>query len=187
MSAKHYGARRPSGEKDASNIIGNEAAYQLIAWAHPDAFLPGKYTTTQALPDYTYFDDFGMVISRGKQIVPFSIAIKAGHNAENHNHSDVGTYTIVLDRNFVTGDIGAPSYTAGAFAPDNKARSSWGHPVPRIEPHTTCGSSTAFRLQEAITKSPITVIKISEYNKIDFFIVNPPSFFNLCQRNLRTK
>ena len=147
LAAKHYGARkpsrgrRPSGEgrdseeRKPSNIISDEAAYQLIAWAHPDAFMPTENVdaTRKELPDTTYFDEFGMVISRGKQEVPFSIAIKAGHNAENHNHMDVGTYTIVLDRDFVTGDIGAPSYTAGAFSDDNPARSSWGHPVPRID------------------------------------------------------
>ena len=33
----------------------------------------------------------------------------------------------------MTGDIGAPSYTAGAFSEDNPARSSWGHPLPRID------------------------------------------------------
>ena len=59
--------------------------------------------------------------------------MKAGNNWENHNHSDVGTYIIVLGKDFITGDIGAPSYVAGAFHPDNKARSSWGHPVPIID------------------------------------------------------
>ena len=74
-----------------------------------------------------------MVISRGNQKAPFSIAVKAGHNAENHNHSDVGTYILVLNSDIMAGDIGAPSYTAGAFSKDNPARSSWGHPVPRID------------------------------------------------------
>jgi len=140
MSALHLGARkpswagRPSRAGRPSNIISDEAAYQLIAWEHTEAFVPDTIVDvkTQDLPHYTYFDEFGMVISRGKQEVPFSIAIKAGHNSENHNHMDVGTYTIVLNRDFVTGDIGAPSYRAGAFDDDNPARSSWGHPVPRI-------------------------------------------------------
>lgn len=135
MSAKYYGASLPSGKREPSIIISDEAAYQLIAWAHPEVFIADNHVDTAVpeSPDYSYFDEFGMVISRGTQEVPFSIAIKAGHNDENHNHSDVGTYTIVLDRDFITGDIGAPSYIAGAFSPDNKARSSWGHPVPRID------------------------------------------------------
>lgn len=79
MSAKYYGARKPSrtgrgtGASRPSNILSDEAAYQLIAWAHPEAFIPDTNVDvrTQELPDYSYFDEFGMVISRGKQEVPF--------------------------------------------------------------------------------------------------------------------
>ncbi|MBP0903857.1 hypothetical protein ACFSKN_05275 [Mariniflexile gromovii] len=128
LSSKHYGAIKPS------EIRMEEAVEQIIAWNNPELFSVNNESETQKseLNGHTYFDDFGMVISRGKQKVPFSIAIKAGHNAENHNHSDVGTYILILDEDFMSGDIGAPSYTAGSFSKDNKARSSWGHPVPRI-------------------------------------------------------
>ncbi|MDO5971788.1 hypothetical protein Q4Q35_18455 [Flavivirga aquimarina] len=129
LSAKHYGSIKPTGLRT------EEAVEQLMVWNSPESFNYDKNTDREALelPDYSYFDDFGMVISRGKQNVPFSIAMKAGHNKENHNHSDVGTYTLVLNSDIMAGDIGAPSYTAGAFSPNNKARSSWGHPVPRID------------------------------------------------------
>lgn len=128
MSSIHYGAERPAG------FIKEEAAEQLIAWNNPANFAFDEKTasTKPALPDYFHFDDFGMVISRGKQNVPFSMAVKAGHNAENHNHDDVGTYAVFLGNDLITGDIGAPSYTAGAFSKDNPARSSWGHPVPMV-------------------------------------------------------
>ena len=129
LSAKNYGAIKPT------ELRLEEAVEQLIAWANPKSFTFEKKITKEIpeFPDYSYFDDFGMVISRGKQEVPFSIAMKAGHNSENHNHSDVGTYIIVLNKDIMTGDIGAPSYTAGAFSKSNPARSSWGHPVPRID------------------------------------------------------
>lgn len=126
LSAAYYGAIKPT------EIRMEEAAEQLIAWKNPKMFEPSKNTTTKNLPDHTYYDNFGMVISRGKQKNPFSIAVKAGHNAENHNHSDVGTYILVLGADMMSGDIGAPSYRAGSFSPKNKARSSWGHPVPMI-------------------------------------------------------
>lgn len=128
LSSKYYGAKKPSA------IRMEEAVEQLIAWNNPEWFDVSTVNSLKKtdLKGYTYFEDFGMVISRGKQKVPFSIAIKAGHNAENHNHSDVGTYIVVLNEDLITGDIGAPSYTAGSFSKTNKARSSWGHPVPRI-------------------------------------------------------
>ena len=129
LSAKQYGAIIPT------ELRLEEAMEQLVAWSDPKSFTFEKNTTKEftEFPNYSYFDDFGMVISRGKQKVPFSIAIKAGHNAENHNHSDVGTYIIVLNKDIMAGDIGAPSYMAGSFSKDNPARSSWGHPVPRID------------------------------------------------------
>lgn len=128
LSSKYYGAIKPS------EIRMEEAVEQLIAWEHPELFSAndGNKKKNSDLGSHTYFEDFGMVISRGKQKVPFSIAVKAGHNAENHNHSDVGTYIIVLNKDLISGDIGAPSYIAGSFSKTNPARSSWGHPVPRI-------------------------------------------------------
>ncbi|MCG1037443.1 hypothetical protein [Polaribacter sargassicola] len=128
LSSKYYGAIKPN------EIRFEEAVEQIIAWNNPALFSPNTTENNQnsTLENHTYFEDFGMVISRGKQETPFSIAVKAGHNAENHNHSDVGTYILVLDEDLISGDIGAPSYRAGSFSPNNKARSSWGHPVPII-------------------------------------------------------
>ncbi len=126
LSAYYYGALKPDSYKF------EEASEQLIAWKNPEIFTVPETKKKNELPNVTFFETSGMVISRGKQKWPFSIAIKAGHNAENHNHSDVGTYTLLLGEDFICGDIGAPSYTAGSFSPTNKARSSWGHPVPLI-------------------------------------------------------
>lgn len=128
LSSKYYNAKKPS------EIRMEEAVEQIIAWNNPQWYKANKETDNQSpeLLGHTYYDDFGMVISRGKQKKPFSIAVKAGHNKENHNHSDVGTYILVLNEDLISGDIGAPSYRAGAFSKTNPARSSWGHPVPRI-------------------------------------------------------
>lgn len=132
MSARKFGFSMPIDSKKTKSHDSFSAVYQLIEWGYENSTNKTDNTESLELPDYTYFDDVGMVISRGKQKVPMSIAIKAGHNKENHNHSDVGTYTIVLNDEIMTGDIGAPSYIAGSFSKDNPARSSWGHPVPRI-------------------------------------------------------
>ena len=126
MAAKHYGAQKPT------SFVSADAVQNLIFWSGLSEFLSENKAQVQ-LPDDTYFDDFGIVISRGKQEKPLSVAVKAGHNAENHNHMDVGSYVLVCGEEYVAGDIGAPSYRAGAFSDDNPARSSWGHPVPRVE------------------------------------------------------
>lgn len=127
MSAKHYGAQKPSYSRPADILM------QIMEWVDPVSYVAPERADL-ALPAHTYFDDFGIVISRGQQEVPFSIAIKAGHNDENHNHMDVGSYVMVLeDDHVMCGDIGAPPYKAGAFSPKHPARSSWGHPVPRVD------------------------------------------------------
>ena len=127
LSAKNYGAAKPIYSKPA------DITMQIMEWADPVSYVDPDRAPLE-LPSHTYFEDMGIVISRGKQEVPFSIAIKTGHNDENHNHMDVGSYVMVLgDDHIMCGDLGAPPYQAGAFSPTHKMRSSWGHPVPRVD------------------------------------------------------
>ncbi|WP_282123118.1 hypothetical protein [Algibacter mikhailovii] len=135
MVVRKYGAALPPFREKRGGVDTYSAAYQLVEWQYMGAEINQENEEQEdlKLSKYTYFDQFGMVISRGQQEIPLSIAIKAGHNSENHNHMDVGTYTVVLGKEIMTGDIGAPSYRAGAFSDNNPARSSWGHPVPRID------------------------------------------------------
>lgn len=62
-----------------------------------------------------------------------ALAVKGGHNAERHNHLDVGSYWVALDGRPVIVDIGQPTYTAASFGPDRyrawPLRSGW-HNVP---------------------------------------------------------
>ncbi|WP_377273569.1 heparinase II/III family protein [Peterkaempfera sp. SMS 1(5)a] len=47
-----------------------------------------------------------------------TLAVKGGHNAERHNHLDVGSYLVALDGRPLVVDIGKPTYTAASFGPD---------------------------------------------------------------------
>jgi len=62
-----------------------------------------------------------------------TVAVKGGHNAERHNHLDVGSYWVALDGEPVVVDAGQPTYTAASFGPDRydawPLRSGW-HNVP---------------------------------------------------------
>lgn len=64
-----------------------------------------------------------------------TLAIKGGHNGENHNHNDVGSVVVAVNGVPVLVDAGRPTYTAQTFGPDRYAiwtmRSSW-HNVPEI-------------------------------------------------------
>ncbi|MDL5351722.1 heparinase II/III-family protein [Microbacterium sp. zg-YB36] len=64
-----------------------------------------------------------------------TVVAKGGHNGENHNHNDVGSFIVASDGVPVVVDAGRPTYTAQTFGPDRYAiwtmQSSW-HNVPEI-------------------------------------------------------
>ncbi|MHA6624846.1 heparinase II/III domain-containing protein [Pseudonocardia sichuanensis] len=47
-----------------------------------------------------------------------TVAAKAGHNDERHNHLDVGTFWVTVDGRPLVVDVGQPTYTAASFGPD---------------------------------------------------------------------
>ena len=48
----------------------------------------------------------------------FYAAIKGGHNAESHNHNDIGNFVIYLDGRPLLVDAGVEDYTAETFGPN---------------------------------------------------------------------
>lgn len=89
------------------------------------------------LPLRTWFPDAQVLITRSRPDaeIPFGAAIKGGHNAEHHNHNDVGSYAIVLDGVEMTGDPGGEIYTRRTFSREryvSKMLNSYGHPVPVV-------------------------------------------------------
>ena len=71
----------------------------------------------------------------GEMVVTFT----GGHNAERHNHNDLGHFQVALDGSIIVPDLGAPSpYPADFFGPDrysHLAASSRGHNCPLIGGH----------------------------------------------------
>ena len=86
---------------------------------------------------HSWFADAGILVSRDRPdaALPFSAAIKGGHNAEHHNHNDVGSFTIVLDGRPFLLDPGGEVYTRRTFSSrryESKVLNSYGHPVPIV-------------------------------------------------------
>jgi Heparinase II/III-like protein len=68
----------------------------------------------------------------GAQIV---LALKAGHNAENHNQNDIGSFIVHVDGENLLTDPGRGLYSRFYFGPrryENIFANSYGHSVPRI-------------------------------------------------------
>jgi hypothetical protein len=85
----------------------------------------------------TWFSDAGVLVCRPAEGVKgrFGAALKGGHNAEHHNHNDVGSYSVILDGVAVLADPGAEVYQSSTFDSrryQSPANNSLGHPVPRV-------------------------------------------------------
>ncbi len=83
------------------------------------------------------FSDAGILISRPASSTDcvMGVALKAGHNAEHHNHNDVGSYVVVVGSRPVLLDPGSETYTARTFSAqryESKLLNSFGHPVPVV-------------------------------------------------------
>ena len=84
-----------------------------------------------------WFDVAGVLIARPTPGSPcrVGVALKGGHNAEHHNHNDVGSYVFVVGDQPVVLDPGGEAYTARTFSGQryvSNVLNSFGHPVPRV-------------------------------------------------------
>lgn len=85
----------------------------------------------------SYYDRHGVLVARPGAATDcrLSIAILGGHNAESHNHNDVGTYVLVCDGKIPLVDPGSEVYTRRTFSSkryESDVINSFGHPVPRV-------------------------------------------------------
>ena len=96
---------------------------------------PGAGPRGPALRDW--FEQAGILIGRPAvgSACKMGVALKGGHNAEHHNHNDVGSYVVVLEDTPVLLDPGAEVYTARTFSSrryDSNLLNSFGHAVPVV-------------------------------------------------------
>ena len=110
-------------------------------------FFKGNVTWMQSLRNLLYVDytakpvafqlkDYDLpgagqvVINREK----YSLAVKAGHNAEAHNRNDVGNFILATDRGQIFCDLGAGLYTKQYFRDRYSVfcNASRGHNVPLV-------------------------------------------------------
>ncbi|MFC0627901.1 heparinase [Kribbella deserti] len=96
--------------------------------------------TALPLPVSSWLPDVQLLVSREQAGTTngLALAIKGGHNAENHNHNDVGSYLVALDGTPVVIDLGQPTYTRISFSKRRYeqwvVRSEW-HNLPVIAGH----------------------------------------------------
>ena len=95
-----------------------------------------QVTAEPALRDF--FQEAGILVCRGARTeggLPLAVSLKGGHNAEHHNHNDVGSYVVCVGDSLPLVDPGAEEYTRRTFSRDRYVSgvlNSFGHPVPRV-------------------------------------------------------
>ncbi|NOY81445.1 MAG: hypothetical protein GXP31_10630 [Kiritimatiellaeota bacterium] len=121
----------------------------------------GTRGATYDLALRTWFRDAQVLICRAGSPAgapPFGAAIKGGHNAEHHNHNDVGSYVVVYDGHPYLVDPGSEVYTRRTFSSrryESNVLNSYGHDVPIVAGRLqTAGRRAAARLvKEEFTDS----------------------------------
>jgi hypothetical protein len=92
---------------------------------------------SRPMPLRDWFRDAGILICRPApgQAQGLGAALKGGHNAEQHNHNDVGSFVVALGGDTPLLDPGAEVYTRRTFSSsryESYVLNSFGHPVPRV-------------------------------------------------------
>ena len=122
-----------SSTLDRDLLFGGPAVFSLRAFGQLDGVPDGR---TDSLPPRSIYP-FGQVwvFRSGTQseLAPFAVGMKGGHNAEFHNHNDVGSYAVRFGNVLISGDPGGTEYTAKTFSAQRYTiplLASYGHPVP---------------------------------------------------------
>ena len=85
--------------------------YHLLqAFAHSDMMESREFTRK---PGDFWFESTKVLVARDEH---FTLAVKAGNNAESHNHNDTGSYIIYKDEKPLIIDLGVETYTRQTFS-----------------------------------------------------------------------
>ncbi|MBR2461445.1 MAG: heparinase II/III family protein [Clostridia bacterium] len=102
------------------------SALRYFFWQYPE------YAESEMKPKSKIFENAQWFISRRPR---YTVACKAGHNNEPHNHNDVGSFVIAKNGKTTFTDPGAGEYTRQYFSSERYtlfACASRGHSVPLI-------------------------------------------------------
>jgi hypothetical protein len=129
-----------TGERSLSNLLARPAApggdWRLTMMLRNMLWWDGSQ------PDQAHVGDallpaagVARLVARTPAGASVVLALKAGHNAENHNQNDVGSFIVHVDGENLLTDPGRGLYSRAYFSErryENLFANSYGHSVPRI-------------------------------------------------------
>lgn len=110
----------------------NNLFYRLLSGFYAAEIKAFDCSGAQPAPDL-FYPSAGLFAARDEH---FFLAVKAGDNADSHNHNDVGSFTVYKDGLPLLIDIGVESYTKKTFSPQRyeiwTMQSAW-HNLPAFD------------------------------------------------------
>jgi hypothetical protein len=120
-------------------VTSRGALYQSMMYSFPNSAscTPPVPTASKGSGIRSWFENAGVLICRPNpgSSSRLAVALKGGHNAEHHNHNDVGSFIVVLGDKPLLLDPGGEVYTARTFSGrryESNVLNSFGHPVPIV-------------------------------------------------------
>jgi hypothetical protein len=120
-------------------VTSGGSLFEVMLYAFPNSASKAKPAGEAASGPgpRSWFDKAGILVCRPgpKSSCRMGAALKGGHNAEHHNHNDVGSYVVVVGSQPVLLDPGSEVYTSRTFSGrryESKVLNSYGHPVPVV-------------------------------------------------------
>jgi hypothetical protein len=170
------------GSFSQSNVALSKSALVLrdLAWWDGNLPQPPIELSDAVLPN----TGVARMVLNSSRLPQLVVIAKAGHNGEEHNHCDVGSFVIHFDgENYIT-DPGKGLYTKEYFDPKTRYNTDWPksllHSVPIIEDQLQGVGS-----QYAGTISNVEVQDNAKTIGIDMTRAYPVSKLKSCQRLIR--
>ena len=124
---REYGIELPPLEGEEMEYTEFSCSVRSCIYYNP------RQKSDKLLPMKKHYDKVQWYIERKDK---YSFAAKAGHNAEEHNHNDIGSFIITHNENVIFTDLGRPEYTLTSSNLDSYEKilnkSSLGHSVPIV-------------------------------------------------------
>ena len=131
-------ARALRGEQPAADLLpGANGSIARPLSAMFDASWRDEPPREFPMPAQAWLAATGVLTARSRAgtAAGLFLAAKAGHNAESHNHNDIGSFIVALDGRPLLIDVGVGVYTRQTFGPQRyeiwTMQSSW-HNVPEV-------------------------------------------------------
>ena len=132
-------ARALRGDQAAANLLaGTSGSIPRPLSAIFDTSWSDEPLCAFPMPAQAWLAATGVLTARSRAgtVAGLFLAAKAGHNAESHNHNDIGSFIVALDGRPLLIDVGVSVYTRQTFVPQRyeiwTMQSSW-HNVPEVD------------------------------------------------------